>query len=201
MRGWCVGSDPRDQLRVERRVSIATADDAADSFPLESVWLREDRTDRERPCRLGLEIGQREKKAHPFLDLVLGDLDDSGETVAENIPVTIAYPQNASAVGNGRGLIRPLDDVARAKRFRGVVGGAPPRPLDEGPRAKSSRGVVGGRRPRGKTFVLPPVFFCGFARAGRQPPPADRRDDEIQIEVESEQLRRERRIPFDYQRI
>src|SRR6059058_4591858 len=112
-------SDPGDELRVQRRIRVATTDNAADLFTTEAFRLREHCPEREGPSRLSLEIRQSEEQSHSFLDLIFRHLDHARQPVAENFPVPLAKAKHPRPIGDRVGFIRLRNDMPRAKRFGG----------------------------------------------------------------------------------
>src|SRR3954469_11368333 len=103
--------DTFDELGVEFGVGVSTAYDAADALAFESLGLSEHCTERERARRLSLHVCQRKQHPHSFLDLVLRDFDDPGESIPEDLPVSVAETENSRAVGDGCSFTLLCDEM------------------------------------------------------------------------------------------
>ena len=113
--------DAGNELGVQRRIGVTTADYTAHTLAFELIELAKHGPDRQSAGRLRFEIGESEEQSHTLLDLILADFDHTRQTLAEDLPVEIADLEDARAIGDRVGLLRQRDDVAGAERQRGVV--------------------------------------------------------------------------------
>src|SRR3979411_2049077 len=153
--------DPFDQPGVERRIRVSAADHAANALPLEPRWLGQNSPERERACRLSLQICQREKKSHAFHDLLFRNFYHTRQATTQDFPVPVTEAKHPGPICYRGGFVGLLDDVSRPEGFGGVIR---------------------QRRFGGENLRLFSTSFDRFDKAGREPATAYGRDYEIQIQ-------------------
>src|SRR5207237_7934875 len=104
------------------------------------------------------------------------DFDHAVQAMAQNRPVIIAESKHAGAVGDRVRFLLQSYDVPGTERFGGVI-----RKLRLG----------------GEDADFVAAVFHSFNEVRGEKAASDRRDDEIQVEVESEHILRQASVPCD----